>query len=70
MINKEKVNKAAEICLRRIDDEDCPTECPYFDICAQFQKGPAFQPHIRDAIIKLCCRMHEMQSVQSTGRCR
>lgn len=53
MIDREKVIKAAEICLRYIEDGDCPTECPYFDLCTQYEKRVVFQPLIRDALILL-----------------
>ena len=49
-IDREKVIKAAEICLRYIDDEDCPKECPYFDLCTKYEKRIVFQPLIRDAL--------------------
>ena len=52
-IDREKVIKAAEICLRYIDDGDCPTECPYFDLCAKYEKRVVFQPLIRDALALL-----------------
>lgn len=53
MTDREKVIKAAEICLRYIDDGDCPTECPYFDLCTQYEKRVVFQPLIRDALALL-----------------
>jgi len=51
--DREKVIKAAEICLRYIDDGDCPTECPYFDLCTKYEKRVVFQPLIRDALALL-----------------
>jgi len=53
MLDREKVIKAAEICLRYIDDGDCPTECPYFDLCTQYEKRVVFQPLIRDSLALL-----------------
>ena len=53
MPDREKVIKAAEICLRYIDDGDCPTECPYFDLCTKYEKRVVFQPLIRDALALL-----------------
>jgi len=52
-MDREKVIKAAEICLRYIDDGDCPTECPYFDLCTKYEKRVVFQPLIRDALALL-----------------
>ena len=52
-MNREMVIKAAEICLRYIDDGNCPVECPYFDLCTKYEKRVVFQPLIRDALALL-----------------
>lgn len=75
----EKVIKAAEICLQYIDDGDCPTECPYFDLCTQYEKRVVFQPLIRDALklLKVYKEKIESESEKTTlidealevGRC-
>ena len=52
-MDRQKVIKAAEICLRYIDEGDCPTECPYFDLCTKYEKRVVFQPLIRDALAML-----------------
>lgn len=52
-MDREKIIRAAEICLRHIDDKDCPIECSYFDICAKYEKRVIFQPFISDALILL-----------------
>lgn len=53
MPDREKAIKAAEICLRHINDADCPIECPYFDLCAKYEKRVIFQPLIRDVLALL-----------------
>ena len=53
MSDREKVIKAAEICLKHIDESDCPQECPYFEQCSKYEKRVIFQPLIRDALALL-----------------
>lgn len=52
-LDREKVIKSAEICLKHIDESDCPQECPYFEQCSKYERRVIFQPLIRDALALL-----------------
>jgi predicted ribosome quality control (RQC) complex YloA/Tae2 family protein len=59
MPDREKVIKSAEICLKHIDESDCPQECPYFEQCCKYEKRVVFQPLIRDALAMLKEQEHK-----------
>lgn len=52
-LDREKVIKSAEICLKHIDESDCSQECPYFEQCSKYERRVIFQPLIRDALALL-----------------
>lgn len=53
MINREKVIKGFEICLKNIDRQDCPNDCPYLSDCSKYENRVIFQPLMRDALALL-----------------
>lgn len=38
-----------EMCLASIDEAECPEECPYYEICRNYENRVIFQPVMRDA---------------------
>ena len=53
MINKEKVIKGLELCLKTIDEPDCRKECPYYEACQKYEGRVIFQPLMRDTLTLL-----------------
>ena len=52
-IEREKVIKGLEVCLRNIDQQDCPNDCPYLSDCSKYENRVVFQPLMRDALALL-----------------
>lgn len=52
MADKEKVIKGLETCIKYIDRE-CPIDCPYHEICTNYEGRVVFQPVLRDALALL-----------------
>lgn len=50
MIDREKVIKGFEVCLKNIDQPDCPNDCPYLSDCSKYENRVVFQPLMRDAL--------------------
>lgn len=48
-MDKEKVIKGLETCIKYIDRE-CPIGCPYHEICTKYEGRVVFQPVLRDAL--------------------
>jgi len=48
MIDKEKVIKGLENCIKYID-RACPIGCPYYEMCTKYEGRVVFQPVLRDA---------------------
>lgn len=53
MIDREKVIKGLEVCLKNIDQQDCPNNCPYLNDCSKYENRVMFQPLMRDALALL-----------------
>ena len=53
MIDKEKVIKGLEVCLKNIDQQDCPNDCPYLIDCSKYGNRVIFQPLMLDALALL-----------------
>lgn len=53
MIDKEKVIKGLEVCLKNIDQQDCPNDCPYLSDCSKYGNRVIFQPLMLDALALL-----------------
>ena len=49
MVDKSKVIKGLETCIKHIDRE-CPIGCPYHEICTKYEGRVVFQPVLRDAL--------------------
>lgn len=49
----EKVIKGLEVCLKNIDQQDCPNDCPYLSDCSKYENRVIFQPLMRDALALL-----------------
>lgn len=52
MVDKEKVIKGLEICIKSID-RDCPIDCPYHETCTKYEGRVVFQPLLRDTLALL-----------------
>jgi len=52
-MDKEKVIKGLDICLKNIDQPDCPNDCPYLSDCSKYENRVVFQPLMRDALAML-----------------
>ena len=50
---REKVIKGLEVCLKNIDQQDCPNDCPYLSDCSKYENRVIFQPLMRDALALL-----------------
>lgn len=50
MTDREKVVKGLEICIKNINQVDCPNDCPYYSDCTKYEKRYIFQPLLRDAL--------------------
>lgn len=50
MEKEEKVIKGLEICIKNINQVDCPNDCPYYSDCTNYEKRYIFQPLLRDAL--------------------
>lgn len=62
MIDQEKVIKALEVCIPLDEDENCPTECPYYqDICSGYSQV------MRDAL-ELLKEKEPKQIVRKQGK--
>jgi len=53
MSDMEKVIKGLEVCLKNIDQQDCPNDCPYLSDCSKYENRVVFQPLMRDALALL-----------------
>ena len=53
MPDREKVIKGLEVCLKNIDQQDCPNDCPYLSDCSKYGNRVIFQPLMRDALTLL-----------------
>ena len=53
MIDREKVIKGLDVCLKNIDQPDCPNDCPYLSDCSKYENRVVFQPLMRDALALL-----------------
>jgi len=49
----KKVIKGFDVCLKNIDQPDCPNDCPYFSDCSKCENRVVFQPLMRDALTLL-----------------
>ena len=49
----EKVIKGLDVCLKNIDQSDCPNNCPYLSDCSKYENRVVFQPLMRDAVALL-----------------
>ena len=49
----EKVIKGLDVCLKNIDQPDCPNDCPYLSDCSKYENRVVFQPLMRDALTML-----------------
>lgn len=52
-MDREKVIKGFELCLKTIDEPDCRKECPYYEACQKYEGRVIFQPLMRDALAML-----------------
>ena len=52
-IDREKVIKWLEVCLKNIDQQDCPNDCPYLSDCSKYENRVIFQPIMRDSLALL-----------------
>lgn len=52
-MDREKVIKGLDICLKNIESQDCPSNCPYFSDCSKYENRVVFQPLMRDALALL-----------------
>lgn len=52
MVDREKVIRGLECCLKTIDNEPCPKNCPYLDKCLEGIES-IFKPMISDALALL-----------------
>ena len=52
-MDREKVIKGLELCLKTIDEPDCRKECPYYEICQKYEGRVIFQPLMRDTLALL-----------------
>ena len=50
MEKEEKVIKGLEICIKNINQVECPNDCPYYSDCTKYEKRYIFQPLLRDAL--------------------
>ena len=50
MSEREKAVKGLEVCLKNIDQQDCPNDCPYLSDCSKHENRVIFQPLMRDAL--------------------
>ena len=48
-MDKEKVIKGLETCIKNIDRE-CPIGCTYHEICTKYEGSAVFQPVLRDTL--------------------
>ena len=48
-MDREKVIKGLDVCLKNIDQPDCPNDCPYLSDCSKYENRVVFQPLMRDA---------------------
>lgn len=53
MADREKVIEGLEICIKNINQVDCPNDCPYYSDCAKYAYRYVFQPLLRDALALL-----------------
>ena len=53
MLDREKVIKGLELCLKTINEPDCRKECPYYEACQKYEGRVVFQPLMRDALALL-----------------
>ena len=53
MPDREKVIKGIDICLKNINQPDCPNDCPYLSDCSKYENRVVFQPLMRDALALL-----------------
>ena len=53
MPDREKVIKGLDVCLKNIDQSDCPNDCPYLSDCSKYENRVVFQPLMRDALALL-----------------
>ena len=52
-MDREKVIKGLELCLKTIDEPDCRKECPYYEACQKYEGRVIFQPLMRDTLALL-----------------
>lgn len=52
-MDRDKVIKGLEVCLKNIDQQDCPNDCPYLSDCSKYENRVVFQPLMRDALALL-----------------
>jgi hypothetical protein len=52
-MDRGKVIKGLDICLKNIDQPDCPNDCPYLGDCSKYENRVVFQPLMRDALALL-----------------
>lgn len=53
MPDREKVRTGLDVCLKNIDQPDCPNDCPYLSDCSKYENRVVFQPLMRDALFLL-----------------
>ena len=64
-MDREKVIKGLELCLKTIDEPDCRKECPYYEACQKYEGRVIFQPLMRDTLALL-----KEQETKDTGHSR
>ena len=64
MTNSNKVIKGLETCIKYID-QDCPIDCPYYELCTKYEGRVVFQPMLRDTISLLKEQKHQIEQLKS-----
>jgi hypothetical protein len=64
-IDREKVIKGLDVCLKNIDQQDCTNDCPYLSDCSKYENRVIFQPLMRDALTLL----KEQEETELCDRC-
>ena len=64
-MDREKVVKGFELCLKTIEEPDCRKECPYYEACQKYEGRVIFQPLMRDALAMLKDQEDEIKELRS-----
>ena len=63
MADIEKTIKGLDTCIKHIDQE-CPTDCPYYEKCTKYEGRVVFQPLLRDTLTLLKEQKAEIQQLR------